>query len=183
MKHLIDANDLEIVDVFLDDINGGSLITAIGHKGERKVNESVGLQLKKELDFGLATLEPYQNFELRIKTIKNNLIKLLSEIKEKNQRVQIYGASTRGATIWQYIGLGEELVESAVERQPEKVGKIFSAIGIPIISEDQMRSNPPEFLLVGPWFLRESFVSRETAYLSQGGKFIFPLPEVEVVSN
>lgn len=183
MKHLIDSNGLEIVDVFLDDINGGSLITTIAHRGSRSVEPSVSLQIKLEEDFGLATRAPYLDFEKRIFEIKAKLNSLLVDIKSKGERVQIYGASTRGATIWQYIGVGAELVESAVERQVEKVGKIFSAVGIPIISEEEMRSNPPEYLLVGPWFLKESFVARETSYLAGGGKFIFPLPVVEVIGR
>jgi hypothetical protein len=118
-----------------------------------------------------------------INQIKINLLNLLRELKMDNKKVQIYGASTRGATIWQYVGVGANEVESAVERQIDKVGKYFSAIGIPIISETEMRSNPPEYLLVGPWFLRESFILRESDFLRSGGKFIFPLPEVQVVDH
>ena len=182
MKYLMDNNNLEIFDVFLDDINGGSLITAIAHKGKRHVAPSVEIQLQRELDFGLESMKPYEDFEARVNRIKVELTDLLMSIKLTGKRVQIYGASTRGATIWQYLNIGENLVESAVERQHEKIGKIFSAVGIPIISEDQMRINPPDYLLVGPWFLKESFVKREVDFLENGGKFLFPLPDVEIVS-
>jgi NDP-4-keto-2,6-dideoxyhexose 3-C-methyltransferase len=183
MNYLIEKNGLEIIDVFLDDINGGSLITAIAHKGERDVNPSVQLQLQAEMEFGLETLKPYEEFESRVRKIKVDLTKLLSEISSKNQRVQIYGASTRGATIWQYIEIDERVVESAVERQQEKIGKFFSAIGITIISEEQMRLNPPDYLLVGPWFLKESFIKRESDFIVNGGHFIFPLPNVEIIPS
>ena len=182
MKYLMDNNDLEIFDVFLDDINGGSLITAIAHKGKRHVAQSVEIQLQRELDFGLESMKPYEDFEARVNRIKVELTDLLVSIKLTGKRVQIYGASTRGATIWQYLNIDENLVESAVERQHEKIGKFFSAVGIPIISEDQMRINPPDYLLVGPWFLKESFVKREVDFLEHGGRFLFPLPEVEIVS-
>jgi NDP-4-keto-2,6-dideoxyhexose 3-C-methyltransferase len=183
MNYLMEKNGLEIFDVFLDEINGGSLITAMTHKGKRVVKPSVELQLQKELDYGLETMKPYKEFESRVEQIKIELIDLLKKIKSRNQRVQIYGASTRGATIWQYIHADENLVECAVERQNEKIGKFFSAVGLPIISEEQMRINPPDYLLVGPWFLKESFVKREQDFLAEGGKFIFPLPIVEIVSD
>jgi hypothetical protein len=183
MNYLMEKNGLEIFDVFLDEINGGSLITAIAHKGKREVRPSVDLQLKRELNFGLETMQPYEEFESRIKKIKVELINLLTDIKSKHQKVQIYGASTRGATIWQYLNIDEKLVESAVERQEGKIGKFFSAVGIPIISESQMRLNPPDYLLVGPWFLKESFVQREVDFLAGGGKFIFPLPDVEIIGS
>ena len=183
MKYLIEENNLEIFDVFLDDINGGSLITAIAHKGRREINPSVHAQLQAELEFGLETTRPYEEFESRVNKIKLELTRLLSEISSKNQRVQIYGASTRGATIWQYIQADETVIESAVERQQEKIGKFFSAIGISIISEEQMRLNPPDYLLVGPWFLKESFIQRESDFMANGGRFIFPLPNVEIISS
>ena len=183
MKYLIEQNGLEIVDVFLDDINGGSLITSIAHPGVFEVSSNVTEQLKIEKDFGLMELSPYKNFEEGIHVIKDRLVSILNTAKDQKKRVAIYGASTRGATIWQYLELGPDLIESAVERQPEKIGKVFSAIGIPIISEEQMRLDPPDYLLVGPWFLRESFVQREKDYLSRGGTFIFPLPKVELVDN
>jgi hypothetical protein len=183
MKYLIERNNLEIIDVFLDDINGGSLITAIAHPGVFKLNANVGKQLKNEKDYGLSDTAPYKKFQDNIQIIKDDLIYMLSLAKSQGKRVQIYGASTRGATIWQYIKLGPDLVESAVERQLEKIGKVFSAIAIPIIGEEEMRLNPPDYLLVGPWFLRESFVRREQNFISNGGKFIFPLPKVELVEN
>jgi hypothetical protein len=34
---------------------------------------------------------------------------------------------------------------------------------------------------VGPWFLRQSFIKREKQFMLSGGKFIFPLPRVELV--
>jgi NDP-4-keto-2,6-dideoxyhexose 3-C-methyltransferase len=183
MKYLIEQNGLEIVDVFLDDINGGSLITSIAHTGAFEVSSKVKEQLKIEKDFGLMELSPYKNFEQGILVIRDELISILMTAKNQNKRVQIYGASTRGATIWQYLGLGPDLIESAVERQPEKIGKVFSAIAVPIISEEEMRLDPPDYLLVGPWFLRESFVQREKDYLSSGGTFIFPLPKVELIGS
>jgi hypothetical protein len=183
MKHLVEKNGLEIVDIFLDNINGGSLITSIAYPGVFQVSSKVDNQLKIEKEFGLMELGPYKDFEQGIQNIKRDLLSILNKAKIEKKRVQIYGASTRGATIWQYLGLGPELIESAVERQPEKIGKMFSAISIPIIGEEEMRLNPPDYLLVGPWFLRDSFVEREKEYLVNGGTFIFPLPQVDLVNN
>jgi NDP-4-keto-2,6-dideoxyhexose 3-C-methyltransferase len=73
------------------------------------------------------------------------------------------------------------LIDFAVERQEEKFGKYFSAISVPIISESEMRKNPPDYLLVGPWFLRDSFIAREQDYLQNGGRMIIPLPKIEII--
>ena len=181
MQYLIDANGLEIFHVELDDINGGSLITLIAHKGSQPKSSAVAEQLQVEANFGLSGDQPFLNFKSRIDSIKLRLLQILQDAKREKKSVQIYGASTRGATIWQYVGVDEQLVEYAVERQQEKIGKYFSAVGVKIISEDQMRIESPDYLLVGPWFLKDGFIERERKFLENGGKFIFPLPEVQVI--
>jgi hypothetical protein len=181
MQYLIEANGLEIFDVQLDEINGGSLITLIAHKGSQPISNAVAQQLQEEENYGLSSDQPFLSFKSRIDSIKSRLLDILQDLKREKKRVQIYGASTRGATIWQYVGVDEQLIEYAVERQQEKIGKYFSAVGVKIISENQMRNDSPDYLLVGPWFLKDGFIEREGKFLENGGKFIFPLPEVQII--
>jgi len=181
MNKLVEKFNLEINEFKSDPINGGSFITVISYKGARSVSDSVGRQLQIEADFGISSAKSYFDFEQRIKEVTNDLLAILNSAKENGKSVYIYGASTRGAVIWQRVGITDQHVEFAVERQKEKIGKFFSAIGIPIISEEEMRDNPPDYLLVGPWFLKESFLKREAEYLNHGGCMIFPLPNVEQI--
>lgn len=181
MNKLVEKFNLEINEFKSDPINGGSFITVISHKGARSVSASVGRQLQVEADFGISSAKSYFNFEQRITEVANDLLAILNSAKENNKSVYIYGASTRGAVIWQRVGITDQYVKFAVERQKEKIGKFFSAVGIPIISEEEMRDNPPDYLLVGPWFLKESFLKREAEYLNHGGCMIFPLPNVEQI--
>ena len=39
----------------------------------------------------------------------------------------------------------------------------------------------PDYFLVLPWHFKHSILERESDYIAQGGKFIFPLPEIEIV--
>jgi NDP-4-keto-2,6-dideoxyhexose 3-C-methyltransferase len=120
-------------------------------------------------------------FALRGLRRVRELADLISDINSRGERVYIYGASTRGGTIWQAAGLDVTDLPFAVERNPAKVGKKIASIGVPIISEDQARSDNPEYMLVSPWFFRDEFIEREKDYLAGGGKLIFPLPTLEVV--
>jgi NDP-4-keto-2,6-dideoxyhexose 3-C-methyltransferase len=181
MKHLVEKHGLEINHVFEDPINGGSIITVISHTGSRNINQSVFDYVDKEEKYGILDLETYKKFSENVDLISHELHKLITELKEEGKTVYIYGASTRGAVIWQKAGLDSRLVDFAVERQEEKFGKYFSAISVKIISELEMRKNPPDYLLIGPWFLRDSFIEREVNYLSNGGHMIFPLPKIEIV--
>jgi len=182
MKYILEKYDLEIIDAYEEPINGGSFILVVGHKSAFGVKRSVELFTQSEVHFNVYELSSYTEFYRNVEKIVTNLKELIRELKEKQKIIDIYGASTRGSTIWQLVGLDSSLIRQAVERQDGKIGKIFSAIQIPIVSESDMRLNPPDYLLVGPWFLKNLFIEREYEYLKNGGKMIFPLPEVEIHS-
>ena len=38
----------------------------------------------------------------------------------------------------------------------------------------------PDYFLVLPWHFKDGILRREKEYLRQGGKFIFPFPEIEI---
>ena len=183
MQKLLDAHDLEINKVVMDPINGGSIITIISHKNFRIVDSSVLEVINKEKIFGVANPNSYGEFNSAVETITAKLVSTLSNLKSSGKKIAIYGASTRGAVIWQKANLGPNIIEYAIERQKEKFGKYFSAIGVRIISEEEMRIAPPDYLLIGPWFLKESLINRESDYLKNGGKMIFPLPNVEIIDQ
>jgi NDP-4-keto-2,6-dideoxyhexose 3-C-methyltransferase len=183
MQKLLVAHELEINKVLMDSINGGSIITVISHKNVRKIDSSVAEVIQREKEFGITEPNSYREFNYSIEKISSELNSKISEFKAEGKRIGIYGASTRGAVIWQRANIGPDLVEYAVERQKEKFGKYFSAVGVKIISEEEMREIPPDYLLVGPWFLKESFISREKEFLRKGGKMIFPLPKVEIIAH
>ena len=123
----------------------------------------------------------YEEFAKRVRENKEKLHKLIADLKKKNKRVYVYGASTRGNTLLQFYNLDNELIQKAIERNPEKWGKRIASVGIPIISEAQARKENPDYMLVLPWFFKKEFLAREKDYLSRGGHFIFPLPKIEII--
>src|SRR5437867_3483583 len=62
-------------------------------------------------------------------------------------------------------------------------GGVTPGTWIPIISEAEARARKPDYFLVFPWHFRAGLVEREAAYLAAGGKLMFPLPSIEVVST
>jgi hypothetical protein len=63
----------------------------------------------------------------------------------------------------------------------QKFGSFTPGTHIPIISEAEARAMKPDYFLVLPWHFKNSILDREVDYISKGGKFIFPLPEIEIV--
>lgn len=181
LENLLGRHGLEVFDCSTNMINGGSIRTLIQHAGERPVQESVLEQRQKEADFGIGDSGKYQEFGREVEKRLRKLAKLIVDEQNESRTTYIYGASTRGGTIWQGAGLDVNHLPKAVERNPEKVGKKIASIQVPIISEEQARQEHPDNMLISPWFFRDVFIEREREYLESGGRFIFPLPEVEIV--
>ena len=183
LKALLERYGLEINHVSYSPVNGGCVRTVVSHRGARTVDGTVGEALAHE---ALAQLGQPVTWELWGERVMEELMltrDALIMAKNAGERVYIYGASTRGGTILQAIGADRDLLPYAVERQPAKVGKIMAAVGVPIISEEEMRADPPEALFISPWFFRDVFVDREAPYLKAGGRMIFPLPRFEIVTG
>lgn len=181
LEKLLERHGLEVIDVQTSMVNGGSLRTAVAFKGHYAVQDSVEQQRTVELDANLDKVKTYQEFGQRAYRKVQDLQKLVQELKEEGKTIAILAASTRGATIWQAAEFGPEQIEYAIERNPAKVGKYFSAVGVPIISEEEARKRKPDYMIVGPWFFAREIVEREREYIEKGGKLILPLPEVEVI--
>lgn len=183
LEKLLNRFDLEVNEVKLSMVNGGSIRTVVSHRGTFPVDKSVDEQRYKEKSYGLDSVKPYLEFADEVGVELAKLRTLLVTMKAEGNSIGLLAASTRGATIWQTAGIDETLVDYAVERNPAKVGKWFSAIGIPIISEEEAHKRKPDALVVGPWFYFDQIALREADYLKAGGKLIKPLPEVKVVNG
>jgi hypothetical protein len=183
MKRITEPCGLDIFDVKLNDLNGGSFRTYICKKGDYKISKRVQDQLDYEKGYGLESLQVYEDFAKRV---EQNIIAIKSFLREKAEAgkwIYLYAASTRINTLLQACGVDVRLVQKAVEKNPEKIGKKIAGVRIPIISEEQMRQENPDYLLIGAWYFRDEFVKRERKYLKSGGKLVFPLPKLEIVGG
>jgi len=183
LERLLRRHNLEVVEVQTSMVNGGSLRTMVAHKGVFDVDDSVYVQRDKETDYGVESIECYQDFAEKVMGELDKLRRMVIEWKEQGKTVAILAASTRGATIWQSAELDEKLIDYAVERNPAKVGRYFTAIGVPIISEEDFRSNQPDYAIIGPWFFGPEIIEREQEFVDNGGTLVMPLPKVELISK
>ncbi len=181
LNYLLKKHGMEVFDVELRDLNGGSFRTYIALKGKRRISKNVLRMQALENRLKLTNKKIYKDFAKRIKENKEKIMSFIKKETNKGKKIYLYGASTRGNTLLQYFGLTPKYIPYAVERNPEKWGKKIASVGISIISEEQARKDKPDYMLVLPWFFKTEFLKRERAYLKGGGHFIFPLPKFEVV--
>lgn len=184
LRRLLAEYRLRVIDVSTSGVNGGSIRTVIAHeRGYYLEQPSVERQLRIEQAARLGKPGTFRAFAARAQGELRKLHRLVADTVAGGGDVHILAASTRGAVIWQAAGLDASLITYAVERNPDKVGKMFSALGVPIISEQVAREMQPAMMLVGPWWFREQIIERERSYLQRGGRLVFPLPRLEIVSK
>ena len=69
------------------------------------------------------------------------------------------------------------------DTNPFKWGRVTPGPRIPIISHEEMRKSPPDFLFVFIWHLRAEVLKNEKRFIENGGKIIVPLPRLHVIDK
>jgi len=183
IKNLLESFNLRVMDVQLNAINGGSFaVTACKRDAKYKSNMPIiNWMLKQEDDMGLDTIKPYNDFKERVFKHQKNLVELISALVDDGKKIIGYGASTKGNVLLQFCGLTKEHIPFIAEVNEQKFGCFTPGTNIPIISEEEARAMNPDYFLVLPWHFKSNIIDREKEFLANGGKFIFPLPEIEIL--
>jgi hypothetical protein len=183
VQHIVEAANLKLIDVQMNSVNGGSFAVTAAHPNSAyKVNRvMLDWLLGQEERMGLQTPAPYRDFEERVFRHRQDLKRLLESLVGDGKRVLGYGASTKGNVTLQFCGIGPDLVPAIAEVNTDKFGTVTPGTHIPIVSEAEARAMEPDYFLVLPWHFKEGILQREKGYLSNGGRMIFPFPEIEII--
>ncbi len=184
LEYLFNKNGLEIIDVEINEVNGGSYRVYCRRKGARTQaapGAAERIRKVKESEEGLQDRKVFDEFYGRLEENKKKCVEFIQQETTRGKKVWVYGASTKGNVILQYYGLTPELIHGASERTSFKWGKYTVGSMIPIFSEEEARKAQPDYFLVLPYAFFKEFYSREAEWRSKGGKFIVPLPEFKVV--
>ena len=181
--NLTNQNGLKVFDIKENKINGGSKQYFICLK-ESKIpvkNKLIKKVLKSENKFKLNNTSTFKKLFKNINKLKKDLNLLIKSIKNKNQNVHGYGASTKGNVILQYFNIDNKKINYIAERNKNKYGLFTPGTNIKIISEKTSRNLRPHYYLVLPWHFKNEILKRERNIIKKGVKFIFPLPKLEIV--
>ncbi|SVC75146.1 uncharacterized protein METZ01_LOCUS328000, partial [marine metagenome] len=183
IKALLNECGFKIIDVVMNSINGGSFaVTACKKENPIKSNDVlIEWLLNNETRMNLNTLKPFKQFKERVYEHRTNLRNLINNLNSDGKKIIGYGASTKGNVLLQFCKFSEKELICMAEVNKEKFGSYTPGSNIPIVSEEEAKSMNPDYMLVLPWHFKETIIKREKKYISNGGKLIFPLPEIEIV--
>lgn len=188
LEYVLTKGGLRLFNACLNDINGGSIRCYATHvENFRFKTDAFRVSLealrRDEFDMELDTDKPYRNFQEAAEAHREELARLVKELKRAGKRIHVYGASTKGNTILQFCGLDNSVIDFAADRNPDKHGARTIGTDIPIISEEESRGMQPDYYLVLPWHFRTEFLERERKTIASGTAMIFPLPKVEIIGG
>jgi hypothetical protein len=181
MSHLFRSYDMEVFDAERVAIHGGSIIYFIGHQGAHRINDTVTALVKAELDKKLDKKETYVAFAERTSAIKASLLGLLTELSSAGKRIAAYGAPAKGNTLLNYCGITADLVRYTVDKSPYKQNLYTPGAHLPVFHPDKLMQDMPDYVLLLAWNFAEEILEQQKAYRQKGGKFIVPIPEVQVL--
>jgi 2-polyprenyl-3-methyl-5-hydroxy-6-metoxy-1,4-benzoquinol methylase len=177
------SQGLEIFDVEELPTHGGSLRIYAKHKEDtsKSISPNVKDLTEKEHAKGVTDITYYNNFGEKALKVKLDVLSFLIEQKRNGKRVAAYGAAAKGNTLLNYCGVKDDLIAYVADANPNKQNKYLPASHIPVVNENWLRSSKTDYVLVLPWNLKEEIVE-QLGYISEwGGKFVLPIPELEII--
>jgi len=162
-------------------IHGGSLRVFLRHAARAVLDETVEQMLKQEDAWGVSTPVPYALFAERIEERKRNLLKLMRNLRAQGKRIAVYGASAKGSTLMNALGIGKDLIDYVVDRSTVKQGLFTPGTHLKIFPVEKLLADQPEYTLLLTWNFAEEILQQQSEYRLRGGKFILPVPEVSIV--
>lgn len=175
------SNGLSVFDVEELPTHGGSLrVYAQRKDGPHPLRESVTKLIERERSAGLLRTDYYTGFQARANQAKSDFLMFLLQAKHAGRKVAAYGAAAKGNTLLNYAGVRPDLIPYVVDKNPSKQGKFLPGSRIPIASEDRIRAEQPDYIVVLPWNIRKEVMS-DLAYAREwGAQFVTAIPQLRV---
>jgi len=183
IKWLADRVGLKIIACELNQINGGSFCVVLAQRNASFTEDSDVIEqlIGREEQMSLDSLSPYANFRENIFKHREALSRTIGALRAENRRIFGYGASTKGNVLLQFCGLTPEDIPFVGDINEDKWGRFCPGTRIPIIPEEEARMRKPDVFFVLPWHLKEGFLKKEKKYLQEGGMFLLPFPQIDII--
>ena len=182
VDHIFSECGLQLFDVQEISTHGGSLRVFAQRADQRQyeISNSVNSLLELEEKVGIKSVGYYNTFQQRADHIKNDLTVFLINAKKENKKVLAYGAAAKGNTLMNYAGIRPDLLPAVIDRNRTKQNKYMPGSRIPIVDEDIIAKEKPDYVLILPWNLRNEVIEQLNYIREWGGKFVTAVPELSI---
>jgi methylation protein EvaC len=173
--HVFDCEHIEV--------HGGQLRMYVGHKDTHRALPVVAEWLAKESDLP-AKLELLKTNVVKSKMM---LLDILNNLKKEGKRVAGFGATSKATTIFNYCGIGPDLISFVTDTTPVKQGKLYPGVHIPVVSQDVFEAGKTDpnkridYAFLGAWNHFKEIDQYQSWFREAGGKWITHVPMPMIV--
>jgi SAM-dependent methyltransferase len=172
---------LQLIEALRVDSHGGSLRGVVQRAGgPRKVGASVADLIARERELGLRDASTFRVFGARIAKVGAELTNLLTRLKREGKRIAGFGAPAKATTLLYHLGITPQLVDFIVDDSPLKQGRYTPGMHIPVVPAQALYDRGVDYTVILAWNFAEPIMRKHAAWRSGGGRFIVPLPTLEV---
>ena len=179
--NLFKTAGLEIYDVQMTSMQGGSLIIFACNPGIFLINENIKNLTVEEMKNGFDKIETYQKISKNVLKLKNELISLLKKIKSEGKKIAGLSASAKGNILLNYFGINENYLDFIVDTTEAKQGLYTPGAHLLVYPQEKIFNEKPDFVLILCWNLTDEIIEKLKDYHNAGGKFIIPIPEIKII--
>ncbi|MDB9795925.1 NAD-dependent epimerase/dehydratase family protein [Pelagibacteraceae bacterium] len=129
--------------------HGGSIRIYIKKGKKTKVDKSVKTLLQEEELFGIKNFKTYQDFGEKINRLKENVVKNINKLKEKNKKIVGFGAPAKATTALNFFGVSSQ-IDFIVEDNKLKHNKFIPGVKI-LIKDKKNVKEKNTLVLVLAW--------------------------------
>lgn len=184
VEEVFARHGLVLFDVEELKTHGGSLRIYARHSEDetKKITGRVDDLKERELGAGTRRIETYLEFSEQVEETKRALLSFLIQARREGKRVVGYGAPAKGNTLLNYCGIRTDFLDYTVDASPHKQNRFLPGTHIPIYHTDKLKETRPDYVLILPWNLRDEIVAQHAYVREWGGRFLTPIPQVEVIA-
>ena len=185
VERIFAHHGLVLFDVEELPTHGGSLRIYARHAehDNPQIESHVDQLRSREAKAGMQELAYYEAFGAKVRETKWNLLEFLIEQRRNGKTIVGYGAPGKGNILLNYCGIRTDFLDYTVDRSPHKQGNFLPGSRIPIFAPEKIFETRPDYLLILPWNLRDEIMEQMSEIRTWGGKFVTPIPKVQVYSE
>ncbi len=184
VNNLLKMHGMEIFDAERTEVHGGSMKVYTCRVGRKEKTERLRKYLEEEKVKRVDKLQPYIEFAKRVEESRNELSKLLYDLKTRGKKVVGYAAASKGTIVLNYCKIGKEILDYISDSTPFKQGLYSPGKHIPIVSPDYFHQDKNvDYVLLGAWNHAKEIMGNEKEFIKRGGKFIVHYPKARILSD
>jgi dTDP-4-dehydrorhamnose reductase/SAM-dependent methyltransferase len=174
-------NLLLLYDVYVNNIQGGSIQFFFSKNMSRVVNDNVKNIIKKENELDIFNIKNLINWQKKIILQSKDIFFILNSFKFFGKKIAGYGASAKSTTFLYNCRLNKNLIDFIIDDSKYKKEHYTPGLHIPIKPLDILDTIQIDYIIILSWNFTSDIIKNLEKYRINGLRIIVPFPEINIL--